>query len=66
MRNATLDVTQIAEFQRKQVQHSRNETDTTRLDWCETNFLSFGWHGGSAPTQKQLEAHLDKIIEAAA
>jgi hypothetical protein len=48
MRNATLDVTHIAEFQRKQVQHARNETDTARLDWCEENLVSFGWHSARA------------------
>ncbi|WP_211475123.1 hypothetical protein [Collimonas humicola] len=45
MSNAALDVTQIAEFQRQQVQHSRNEADTARLDWCEANLNHFGWIG---------------------
>ncbi|WP_211474802.1 hypothetical protein [Collimonas humicola] len=53
MSNATLDVTQIAEFQRQQVQHSRNEADTARLDWCEANLNHFGWIG----TRVVIEDH---------
>lgn len=45
MSSAAMDVTQIADFQRQQVQHSRNETDTARLDWCEANLNHFGWIG---------------------
>lgn len=45
MSNAALDVIQIAEFQRQQVQHSRNDADSARLDWCEANLDSVGWRG---------------------
>lgn len=74
MGNAALDVTQIAEFQRQQVQHSRSDADTARLDWCEANLNHFGWigtrvviedHAGTSETAATFRRVLDVAMERA-
>ncbi|HWW07745.1 hypothetical protein [Collimonas sp.] len=74
MSNAASDITQIAEFQRQQVLHSRNDADTARLDWCEANLNHVGWigtrvviedHAGVSETAATFRRAIDVAMERA-